>query len=120
MASNKKDMRRQDLIVPYIEPVNDKENQDFNSTMTSTLPMAAMFTRNKLLAWTSVLFAVQSWLGESSSQKSSGGTPAIMSLGIAFTAVAVSYMSLFLPPPPGGSIVPGGSTTGAAAPAAAE
>ncbi|KAF7193601.1 hypothetical protein HII31_05065 [Pseudocercospora fuligena] len=42
----KRDMRRQDLIVPYSEPEN-KDSNDFQSTMSSTLPMAAIFTRNK-------------------------------------------------------------------------
>jgi len=46
MAS-KKDMRREDLIVPYVDPPKEKSDGDMSSTMASTLPMAAIFTRNK-------------------------------------------------------------------------
>ncbi|EMC98552.1 hypothetical protein BAUCODRAFT_32610 [Baudoinia panamericana UAMH 10762] len=47
--ANRKDMRREDLIVPYVEPAPPKEN-DAQSMMASTLPMAAIFTRNKYAA----------------------------------------------------------------------
>ncbi|KAA8614912.1 hypothetical protein A1F94_010747 [Pyrenophora tritici-repentis] len=48
MASNsKKDMRRADLIVPYAEPAKNKDENDMASTLSTTLPMAAIFTRNK-------------------------------------------------------------------------
>ncbi|CAL8576200.1 hypothetical protein XPA_002092 [Xanthoria parietina] len=45
--STKRDMRREDLIIPYAEPPKEKNETDISSTMSSTLPMAAMFTRNK-------------------------------------------------------------------------
>ena len=40
MAS-KKDMRRVDLVIPYVEPPAEKES-DFSSTFSSTMPMAAV------------------------------------------------------------------------------
>lgn len=40
MAS-KKDMRRVDLVIPYVEPPAEKDN-DFSSTFSSTMPMAAV------------------------------------------------------------------------------
>ena len=46
MAS-KKDMRRADLVIPYVGPPKEKGEADMTSTITSTMPMAAMFTRNK-------------------------------------------------------------------------
>merc|ERR1739842_133913 len=64
-----KDMRRDDLIVPYAEPEKDKESNDMQSTMASTLPMAAMFTRNKLIGWTAVMFSIQGWLSETPDQR---------------------------------------------------
>ncbi|KAF2752000.1 hypothetical protein M011DRAFT_473283 [Sporormia fimetaria CBS 119925] len=100
MAS-KKDMRRSDLIVPYTQPAADKSEGDVASTMATTLPMAAIFTRNKMVGWVSVLFAVQAWLAESKEQKRTATTPAIFSVGMAFMSLLVSYMPMFLPPPPG-------------------
>ncbi|KAK5717338.1 hypothetical protein LTR15_009232 [Elasticomyces elasticus] len=79
--------------------------------MASTLPMAAIFTRNKyafancalwsnadadfcrMIGWTSVIFAVQGWLSETAASKSSQATPAIFSVGMAFLSLGV--MSVF-------------------------
>ncbi|CAK3784968.1 translation initiation factor [Lecanosticta acicola] len=115
MASNKKDMRREDLIVPYMEPEKDKENTDFQSTMTSTLPMAAIFTRNKMLAWTAVLFSIQQWLSETPAQKAVASSPAYFSVGMAVLSLAVGYMPFFLPPAPGARPGPGSGTEAPAA-----
>jgi hypothetical protein len=98
MAS-KKDMRRADLIVPYAEPAREKSEGDMASTVASTLPMAAIFTRNKTVGWTAVVFALQSWLAETPEQKRTATTPALFSVGMAFMSLIVSYMPLFLPPP---------------------
>jgi hypothetical protein len=43
------------LVVPYQEPVVKGEVTDFSSTMSSTLPMAAMFMRNKFVGWYAIL-----------------------------------------------------------------
>ncbi|PPJ54480.1 hypothetical protein CBER1_02540 [Cercospora berteroae] len=88
MAS-KKDMRRPDLIVPYQPPEKDEGSTDFQSTMTSTLPMAAIFTRNKLLGWTAVLFSLQSWLTETPAQKAASSSPAYLSVGMAIMSLGV-------------------------------
>ncbi|EON67654.1 hypothetical protein W97_06797 [Coniosporium apollinis CBS 100218] len=52
--------------------------------MASTLPMAAIFTRNKIIGWTAVVFALQSWLGESPEQKRTSSTPGYFSVGMAY------------------------------------
>ncbi|KAF2796074.1 hypothetical protein K505DRAFT_323592 [Melanomma pulvis-pyrius CBS 109.77] len=98
MAANKKDMRRADLVVPYAEPAKDKSDGDMASTMASTLPMAAIFTRNKVVGWTAVIFALQSWLAETPEQKRTSSTPAYFSVGMSFMSLLVGYMPLFLPP----------------------
>ncbi|KAF2625957.1 translation initiation factor SU [Macroventuria anomochaeta] len=92
MASlqGKKDMRRADLIVPYAEPAKDKSDGDMSSTMASTLPMAAIFTRNKMIGWVSVVFSVQSWLAETPEQKKTSTTPAYFSVGMAVMSLLVS------------------------------
>ncbi|KAJ9501596.1 hypothetical protein H2202_002557 [Exophiala xenobiotica] len=96
MAS-KKDMRRTDLVIPYVEPKEEKP-ADFSSTLSSTMPMAAMFTRNRLLGWFALLSSLLNWLGETPAQKSTNSTPGYLSFGMAVLAIAVTYMPLFLPP----------------------
>ncbi|EMD89975.1 hypothetical protein COCC4DRAFT_158175 [Bipolaris maydis ATCC 48331] len=90
MAS-KKDMRRADLIVPYAEPEKSKDEGDMSSTLSSTLPMAAIFTRNKMIGWVAVVFAIQAWLAETAEQRKTSTTPAYFQVGM-------SIMSLLVPP----------------------
>ncbi|TDZ31593.1 hypothetical protein C8034_v006820 [Colletotrichum sidae] len=121
--ATKRDMRRPDLIVPYQEPRAKGENAEFSSTLSSTLPMAAMLTRNKFIGWykalkppietpstaprmaqatsASVVFSIQTWLGESEDTKKSSTTPGYFSVGMSIMALAVSYLPMFLPPPGG-------------------
>jgi hypothetical protein len=65
--SSKKDMRRPDLsksaldlpedllltisVIPYQTPTAKESASDISGTLGSTLPMAAMFTRNKFIGW---------------------------------------------------------------------
>ncbi|PKK41210.1 hypothetical protein CI102_13515 [Trichoderma harzianum] len=90
MAPSTKDMRRADLIVPYQEPVVKGEVTDFSSTMSSTLPMAAMFMRNKFVGWIAVVFSIQTWLGESEDSQKSSGTPGYFSVGMSGTSPSLS------------------------------
>ncbi|TVY53910.1 hypothetical protein LCER1_G002976 [Lachnellula cervina] len=128
--STKKDMKRADLIIPYQIPTA-KEGGDISATLGSTLPMAAMFTRNKFIGWASVVFAVQNWLGESADTKKTSSQPAIFSVGMSCNDGArcckvylrfllrranpnQTYLPLFLPP-----AAASGQATGTEAPAAA-
>ncbi|KAL6151087.1 hypothetical protein ACJQWK_11018 [Exserohilum turcicum] len=99
MAS-RKDMRRADLIVPYAEPEKSKDEGDMSSTLSSTLPMAAIFTRNKTIGWVSVVFAIQAWLAETPEQQKTSSTPAYFQVGMSIMSLVVTYSSFFLPPPP--------------------
>ncbi|CAL3968078.1 unnamed protein product [Diplocarpon coronariae] len=129
----KKDMRRPDLIIPYQTPAAKEAASNLSGTLGSTLPMAAMFTRNKFIGWASLVLAIQNWLGESAESKRSSSQPAFFSVGmgseypspgsmrdsrltgaVTVMALVVTYLPMFLPPPP----VPGGAT-GTEAPAAA-
>ncbi|QIW99226.1 hypothetical protein AMS68_004744 [Peltaster fructicola] len=113
MAS-KKDMRRADLVVPYTAPAAEKEGADFQGAAASTLPMAAIFTRNKLIGWTAVIFTIQGWLSETPSQRAAAQTPALFSVGMSFLSLVVTYLPLFMPPPAGQAAV--GTTPAAPAP----
>ncbi|KAK5994951.1 hypothetical protein PT974_03340 [Cladobotryum mycophilum] len=98
MAPNK-DMRRPELIVPYQEPSAKGESNELASTLSSTLPMAAMFTRNKFVGWGAVVFSIQTWLGESEESKKNQSTPGYFSVGMSLMALAVTYLPLFIAPP---------------------
>ncbi|KAE8440773.1 hypothetical protein EG329_006590 [Mollisiaceae sp. DMI_Dod_QoI] len=111
--ATKKDMRRADLIIPYQIPAAKEGASDISGTLGSTLPMAAMFTRNKFIGWASVVFAIQNWLGESEDAKKTASQPAYFSVGMSIMALVVTYLPMFLPPAP----VPG-QVTGTEAPAA--
>ncbi|RYP32773.1 hypothetical protein DL767_005021 [Monosporascus sp. MG133] len=117
MATSKvKDMRRPDLVVPYQEPAaKSGDSAELSSTLSSTLPMAAIFTRNRYLGWGAVVFSIQSWLGESEEASRNTATPGYFTVGMSLMALAVTYLPMFLPPPPGAR----GGATGPEAPAAA-
>ncbi|KAH0288207.1 hypothetical protein M436DRAFT_82693 [Aureobasidium namibiae CBS 147.97] len=111
---SKKDMRRSDLIVPYAEPANAKSDGDVTAVMGSTLPMAAIFTRNKMIGWVAVIFAVQNWLSETPESQKAASTPGYMTVGMALMSTAVAYLPLFMPP-----VAAPGMGSGTEAPAAA-
>ena len=46
-------------VVPYQAPVAKEAASDISGTLGSTLPMAAMFTRNKLIGWCVAISMVQ-------------------------------------------------------------
>ncbi|PIG83668.1 eukaryotic translation initiation factor eIF-1 [Aspergillus arachidicola] len=98
MAS-KKDMRRLDLAIPYVDPPANKDDADMSGAMTSTMPMAAMFTRNRMIGWVSFVFSLQNWLGETPEQKRTASTPAYMSVFMSLMALVVVRLK-FSPYPP--------------------
>ncbi|KAM0804974.1 hypothetical protein BDR22DRAFT_833001 [Usnea florida] len=108
----KKDMRREDLIIPYKEPPAEKAD-DIANTMATTLPMVAMFTRNKMIGWASFVFAVQTWLAQTPEQAHKSGTPGYMGAAMALLAVGTTYLQLFMPH------TSGSNATGTQAPGAA-
>ncbi|KAL3454033.1 translation initiation factor SU [Aspergillus insuetus] len=68
------------LAIPYVDPPKDKNDADMTGAMSSTMPMAAMFTRNRMIGWVAFVFSLQSWLGETAEQKKTATTPAYMSV----------------------------------------
>ncbi|KAG9230036.1 hypothetical protein BJ875DRAFT_409744 [Amylocarpus encephaloides] len=112
--ATKKDMRRPDLVVPYQDPKATESPSDISGTLASTLPMAAMFTRNKFIGWSAVALSVQNWLGESEESKKTSTQPAYFSVGMSLLSLVVTYLPLFMQAPQSGKI-----GTGTEAPAAA-
>ncbi|OJJ00654.1 hypothetical protein ASPVEDRAFT_27367 [Aspergillus versicolor CBS 583.65] len=100
MAS-KKDMRRFDLAIPYVEPPKDKNDADMTGTMSSTMPMAAVgYSKSDLhltmIGWVAFVFSLQTWLGETAEQKKNASTPAYLSVLMSVLALGVRFYS---PPP---------------------
>jgi len=73
-----------------------------------------IFTRNKMIGWTSVMLSLQSWLSETPAQTEKASTPGYFSVGMALMGLGVAYMPLFMPPTP--NRAGQGSGTGAPAP----
>jgi hypothetical protein len=78
--------------------------------------MPQIFTRNKMIGWTAVIFAIQGWLGETPAQAAAATTPSYLQIGMAAMSLGVAYMPLFLPPTMNSG---GASPAGPAAPVAA-
>ncbi|KAL2122213.1 hypothetical protein VTJ04DRAFT_2668 [Mycothermus thermophilus] len=106
-----KDMRSAELIVRYEEPAAKGDVVEFSTTLASTLPMAAVFTRNKYISWASVIFSLQTWLGESEDAKRNSSTPGYFNVGMALMTLVVNYLPLFLPPPPQRGAAPAPAAT---------
>ncbi|ROW10396.1 hypothetical protein VMCG_01795 [Cytospora schulzeri] len=100
MAS-KKDMRRPDLVIPYQEPMTKSDAPELSSTLSQTLPMAAIFMRNRYIGWAAVVFSIQNWLGESEDNQKNASTPGYFSVGMSLMSLIVTYLPMFLPPAPG-------------------
>jgi hypothetical protein len=86
------------IVVPYQEPKVAGDSGDFNGAISSTLPMAAMFMRNKFIGWAAVVYSMQTWLSESEEARKKASTPGYLNVFMSIMALAVSYLPLFLPP----------------------
>ncbi|KAL4759800.1 SUI1 family translation initiation factor [Aspergillus foveolatus] len=90
--TSKKDMRRLDLAIPYVDPPKDKNDADMTGAMSSTMPMAAVVVFRRLTSTrVAMVFSLQSWLGETEEQRKNATTPAYMSVGMSLMALAVVY-----------------------------
>ncbi|KAK9321134.1 hypothetical protein V1517DRAFT_327312 [Lipomyces orientalis] len=93
-SSNSK--KRANLCVPYV-PMELKSREDVSSMMSSTLPMVAMFFRNKLIGWSALLITIQSWLNETEASNSDSSQPGWLKVVMSFAGLMVCYMDLFFP-----------------------
>lgn len=69
--------------------------------ISQTLPMAAMFMKNKILSWTALFLALQTYLTEpinkEKSEKDAGAQPPLLRLAFALISLATCYMEFFFP-----------------------
>lgn len=64
-----------------MEPKDDGK-ADFGSTFSTTMPMAAMFTRNKMIGWMALMMSLLNWLGETPAQRKNATQPAYLTFGM--------------------------------------
>ncbi|TID30642.1 hypothetical protein CANINC_000797 [Pichia inconspicua] len=92
-----KDVIREDKVKKYVHVVAENKlvATDFVST---NLPMAAMFLKNRMLAWASLFFAVQSYLNRPIIKRP-GDESQSPSFRILFALIALvtSYLDLIFP-----------------------
>lgn len=69
--------------------------------VSQTLPMAAMFMRNKIMSWSSVFLALQSYLSEPinkpKNDADAGLQPPLLKLTFALISLVTCYLEFFLP-----------------------
>jgi hypothetical protein len=64
--------------------------------MTSSMPLAAMFLRNKVLSWAAFFTTLQAWLNEPSTIKTDA-QPAWLSVMLAIIGILSCYIDLVFP-----------------------
>ncbi|CAN3354301.1 hypothetical protein DICA3_B01816 [Diutina catenulata] len=91
---------REDLIVPY-KHVPTKPRNESSAMIAQSLPMAAMFMRNRMLSWTAVFLATQAFLNEPrhkpAADKDSAQQPASLRLVFALLSLVTCYIDLIFP-----------------------
>lgn len=103
------DKRRRDLVVRYVKQKTVKN--DISSAMSTSMPIAAMFLRNKVLAWAALFTTLQAYLNEPSFTDTEA-QPAWLSVLISVVGLLTCYMDIIMPPK---SAVAAAATTAAAA-----
>ncbi|EGW30355.1 uncharacterized protein SPAPADRAFT_143493 [Spathaspora passalidarum NRRL Y-27907] len=90
-----------ELVIPYKHVPAKPRNDNATSVVAQSLPMAAMFMRNKILSWSSVFIAVQAWLNEPinapKSDNDNPQQPALLKITFAIVALLTCYMDVFFP-----------------------
>ena len=94
---------RTDLIIPF-KHIPARARNDATGFMAQTLPMAAMFMRNKMLSWTALFLLIQSYLNEpihklevEEQLSSSALQPPLLRIVFALIAVFTCYIELVFP-----------------------
>lgn len=66
--------------------------------VAQSLPMAAMFMRNKLLSWAALFLAIQSYLNEPiNAERAADAQPPFLRILFAFVSLGTCYLDLFFP-----------------------
>ncbi|ODV63845.1 uncharacterized protein ASCRUDRAFT_67907 [Ascoidea rubescens DSM 1968] len=96
---------REDLVVQYVHiPLEPRSNP--TGTLIQSMPMAAMFMKNKLLGWSGLTFAVQNYLTfhHDLKQPEDAASP-LLSLAFGFGGLIASYTDFIFPVPKSTKII---------------
>jgi hypothetical protein len=74
----------------------DQNNVDGLAASGMFLAGLIMVTRNRFLAWPSLLLGISAWVNQHPLRTKEGATPPIGNLMLAFFALVASYLPLFL------------------------
>ncbi|KAH3667770.1 hypothetical protein WICMUC_005302 [Wickerhamomyces mucosus] len=90
-------VKREDLVVPYVH-VPPAPEAASSAVVSQSMPMAALFMKNKLLGWFSLLSTVQAYLNELHGAKpQEGSTSALLRLLLSVFGILVCYTDLVFP-----------------------
>ncbi|CDO92426.1 unnamed protein product [Kluyveromyces dobzhanskii CBS 2104] len=92
-------VRRPDLVATYNHvpaPKGLYSSSASQGVLSQSMPMAAMFMKNKFLAWFAVLTTWHAFLTSHPDPANPTDSP-LMKIGMAVVAVGMNYMGLFLP-----------------------
>lgn len=89
--------KRPEAIVKYVHtPANSRT--DVAGPISNTLPMAAMFLRNKAVLWVALFLAVQAWLNEPAHRPANDTlSPPLLKVAFGFLLLALCYAELVIP-----------------------
>lgn len=92
--------KREDLVVPY-HHFPAKPRAEAGSMISQTLPMAAMFMRNKIMSWSALFLAIQSYLSEPINKpqddSQAGSQPPLLRVVFALVSLLTCYLDIFFP-----------------------
>ncbi|KAH9996298.1 hypothetical protein BJV77DRAFT_988558 [Russula vinacea] len=92
------DPRDSSLESPFTLPQTWRAQDNLDGLATSGMFLAGliMVTRNRILAWPSLLLGLGAWINQHPLRTREGSTPPIGNLMFSVTAVVASYLPLFL------------------------
>ncbi|KAK9475791.1 hypothetical protein V1514DRAFT_339012 [Lipomyces japonicus] len=105
MSTSSSSKKRANLVVPYA-PVEPKKKEDVSALLSTTLPMVALFLKNKLVGWSALLVAIQSWLNET--EDSQPAQPGWIKIILSISGLLVCYMDVLLPKSNFATVLSGG------------
>ncbi|KAI9463979.1 hypothetical protein BJY52DRAFT_879636 [Lactarius psammicola] len=96
--SRYEDPRNSSLESRFTLPQSWKGQDNLDGLATSGMFLAGliMVTRNRILAWPSLLLGASAWINQHPLRTKEGGTPPIGNLMLAFFALVSAYLPLFV------------------------
>lgn len=92
-------VKRPDLSIPYkhVPVAKTSYSSSSQGILSQSMPMAAMFMKNKFLAWFALLTTFHYYLTAEPSESNSPEQSPIVKIGMSVVSLLVCYMGLALP-----------------------